>query len=74
MYKKIAEQKHKIELDSQECLQEMLYKIRVILNDRNIPNEIKIRTKNIYGIYKRISEGQRLSDKNRSLQAFLCYA
>ena len=62
MYKKIAEQKYKIELDSQECLQEMLYKIRRILNDRNIPNEIKIRTKNIYGIYKRISEGQRLSD------------
>ena len=62
MYKKIAEQKSKIELDSHSCLQEMLHKIRTILSDRNIPNEIKIRTKNIYGIYKRISEGQRLSD------------
>ena len=62
MYKRISDQKAKIELDSQVCLQEMLHKIRTILNDRNIPNEIKIRTKNIYGIYKRISEGQRLSD------------
>ena len=27
-----------------------------------IPNDIKLRTKNIYGIYKRLSEGQKLSD------------
>ena len=33
-----------------------------ILKDNNIPNEIKVRTKNIYGIYKRLHEGQRLSD------------
>ena len=30
--------------------------------DRNIPYEIKVRTKNIYGIYKRISEGNKISD------------
>ena len=62
MYKKIEERKLKIEEDSNGCLQEMLLKIQSMLNDKNIPNEIKVRTKNIYGIYKRLSEGQKLAD------------
>ncbi len=62
MYKKIEERKLKTEEDSNSCLQEMLIKIKTMLNDKNIPNEIKVRTKNIYGIYKRLSEGQKLSD------------
>ena len=62
MYKKIEERKLKIEEDSNGCLQEMLLKIQAMLNDKNIPNEIKVRTKNIYGIYKRLSEGQKLAD------------
>ena len=40
----------------------MLYKIQTLLNDRNIPNEIKVRIKNIYGIYKRLNEGHKISD------------
>ena len=62
MYKKIEERKLKIEKDSNSCLQEMLLKIQAMLNDKNIPNEIKVRTKNIYGIYKRLNEGQKLAD------------
>ena len=62
MYKKIEERKLKIEDDSKRCLQEMLLEIQTMLNDKNIPNEIKVRTKNIYGIYKRLNEGQKLSD------------
>ena len=62
MYKKIEERKLKIEEDSNSCLQEMLLKIQAMLNDENIPNEIKVRTKNIYGIYKRLNEGQKLAD------------
>ncbi len=62
MYESIQEKKIKIENDSKECLLEMLHKIQNILNDKNIPNEIKIRTKNIYGIYKKINEGYRMSD------------
>ena len=62
MYKKIEERKLKIEEDSNGFLQEMLLKIQAMLNDKNIPNEIKVRTKNIYGIYKRLSEGQKLAD------------
>ena len=62
MYKKIEERKYKIEQDSRACLYEMLFKIERLLNDKFIPNEIKIRTKNIYGIYKRLNEGQKISD------------
>lgn len=62
MYKTIKERKVKIEESSKDCLKEMLNKIEKLLNDRNIPNEIKIRTKNIYGIYKRFNEGHKLSD------------
>lgn len=61
-YKRIEEKKLIIEEDSKDCLQEMLYKIKKILEDKLIPNEIKVRTKNIYGIYKRLSEGYKLSD------------
>ena len=56
MYKKIEERKIKLEEDSSICLNEMLHKIQALLNDKNIPNEIKVRTKNIYGIYKRLSD------------------
>ena len=62
MYKRIEEKKNKIEIDSNVCLHEMLYKIKTLLEDKNIPNEIKVRTKNIYGIYKKLSEGNKLSD------------
>ena len=61
-YKRIEEIKLKIEKDSQKCLQEMLITINTILKDNNIPNEIKVRTKNIYGIYKRLNEGNKISD------------
>ena len=62
MYGIIKEKKEKVELESEPILKEMLYKIQAILNNKNIPNEIKIRTKNIYGIYKRLNEGQKMSD------------
>lgn len=61
-YKKIEDIKSKIEIDSSNCLQEMLLTINRILSDKNIPNEIKVRTKNIYGIYKALNEGHKISD------------
>ena len=61
-YKQIEEIKLKIEADSEECLKEMLQTISDILNNKNIPNEIKSRTKNIYGIYKRMQEGNKVSE------------
>ena len=43
-------------------LTEVLQNIKYILKNENIPNEIKVRTKNLYGIYKRQSEGYKISD------------
>ena len=62
MYKRIEERKLGLEESSNECLKEILYKIKALLNEKNIPNEIKVRTKNIYGIYKKLNEGHKLSD------------
>lgn len=62
IYKRIEEKKLKVESDCDQILKGMLHKIEAILNDKNIPNDIKIRTKNIYGIYKRLNNGEKLSD------------
>ena len=62
MYKRIEEKKLKIEDDSQNCLNDMLTTIEGLLTDKNVPNEIKVRTKNIYGIYKRLNEGHKIAD------------
>ena len=62
MYRQIEERKVRLEQTSSYCLTEMLSKIEQLLKDSSIPNEIKVRTKNIYGIYKRLSEGHKLSD------------
>ena len=61
-YKQLQEKKINLEEKNKDCLQEMLLKIQGLLNDKNIPNEIKLRTKNIYGIYKRLCEGDKLAD------------
>lgn len=62
-YKKTEEKKINIENSSNECLEEMLFTIKGLLEDKDIPNEIKVRAKNIYGIYKRQQEGyNHLSD------------
>ena len=53
-YKKSKEIREKLILDSNGYLEEMLYKIRELLNNKEIPNEIKVRIKNIYGVYRRI--------------------
>ena len=62
VYKDLEERKLRIENDSKDSLDEMLNTIKKVLKDNNIPNEIKVRTKNIYGIYKRLNENQRISD------------
>lgn len=49
-------------IDNEFVLNEMLFNIDEILNNRNIFHEIKVRTKNIYGIYKKLKEGYQLSD------------
>lgn len=62
IYHHLEEQKNSIEEANRECLYEMLHKIKMILNENDIPNEIKVRTKNIYGIYKKLEQGHQLND------------
>ena len=61
-YRRIEEQKYRIEEDSLSCLIEMINTIKRILENKEIPNDIKIRVKNIYGIYKKIKENKKISD------------
>lgn len=61
-YYHILDERNRIEEENKECLLEMLKTIEEILTDKNIPNEIKIRTKNIYGIYKKMAEGYQMKD------------
>ena len=62
VYEKILEEKNKYQQESEYCLNEMLYKIKDVLENENIPNEIKTRMKNIYGIYKNINKGTNVKD------------
>ena len=57
IYNRLLEKKNKIEKENYEILEEVAYKIKRILDDKNIPNEMKLRTKNIYSIYKKMNEG-----------------
>ena len=62
IYEQIKEEKDKYSKESMHCLNEMLYKIKNILESEDIPNEIKARVKNIYGIYKNINKGANVKD------------
>ena len=48
--------------ENNRVLTEVLQKISHILGNEQIPHEIKVRTKNLYGIYKRMEEGNKISD------------
>ncbi len=61
-YKKLESMMNKLNVDSNACLNEVLSNIEEILNNNEIPHEIKVRTKNVYGIYKKIHEGYKISD------------
>ena len=58
-YKNIEERLNNKKLENEACLNEMLLHIEEILNNESIPHEIKVRTKNIYGIYKRLDGGHK---------------
>ena len=61
-YKEIKEVKERVENESKDSLIQMLYNIKGLLEQEQIKNCINLRTKNIYGIYKRLNEGHKLSD------------
>ena len=51
-YLRIEYEKNRIEEESSACLLEMYKTIKKVLDNKEIPNAIKIRIKNIYGIYE----------------------
>lgn len=63
-YKRAEEVRQKIEEESRSCLEEMLVNIQKLLLQENIPNEIEIRIKSIYGISRALKEEKTLSKMN----------
>ena len=61
-YKKIEDDLNNISVTYNDCLLEMLNTIDSILNDDSISHDIKVRTKNIYGIYRRFKQGYKFSE------------
>ena len=66
-YQRIESSMQKITEENNDEIEEMLNKIQTILTAENIPTEIKIRTKNIYGIYKKMKEGYKLNNIHHKL-------
>lgn len=61
-YRKLYNIMSRASVENNVVLTEVLQNIEDILKSNNIPNEIKVRTKNLYGIYKRQAEGYKISD------------
>lgn len=51
-YKKMNDLRDKISCERNEIVLEMMQKIKSLLDDKNIPNDVKLCVKNLYGIYK----------------------
>lgn len=61
-YKQIEEERDTLAITEKAYLEEMREKLSIILNSKNIPNEILIRTKNICGLYRQIVRGYKLAN------------
>lgn len=61
-YLEISEKIDFISNLNNEWIKEMITNIKKIMEDENIPHEIKFRVKNIYGIYKMLESGNKLND------------
>ena len=57
VYKRIVEKRDLLAQTEKEYLNEIKYKIECILKEKDIPNDIIIRTKNVCTIYKKIMKG-----------------
>lgn len=61
-YNRIEEEREKLAIVEKTYLEEMQGKLSEILNAKNIPNDILIRTKNICALYRRIVRGYKLEN------------
>ena len=58
----IAEKLNNTKLERDKVVGEMLSSVSSLLNEHNIPHEIKGRSKSIYSIYKKLGKGRKFSD------------
>ncbi|MBQ6841043.1 MAG: bifunctional (p)ppGpp synthetase/guanosine-3',5'-bis(diphosphate) 3'-pyrophosphohydrolase [Bacilli bacterium] len=61
-YRRLGELRLSIEEESKELLSELLAKMKILLEQKGIPNEIKYRVKSIFGIYKKNQQGKEIKD------------
>ncbi len=66
VYQMLCEKMEKIKENSESCIEEMLDKIDCILNDHGVSSEVKVRMKNIYGIYHRLVQSRKELGSGRS--------
>ena len=62
VYKKIEERRNILAISEKHYLEDMKSKISLILKEKNIPNDILIRTKNVCNIYKKILKGYQIEN------------
>lgn len=62
IYFSIVEQLNQTKQERDQNVSEMVAKVSNLLNDQNIPHEIKGRSKSIYSIYKKMDKGKRFSE------------
>ena len=62
LYKEIEEKRSSIVDKCQDSLEDMLEKISFMLEEKKIHNSMRIRIKNIYGIYKKMQDNYKISD------------
>ena len=62
LYKEIEEKRNSIVDKCQESLEDMLKKINEMLEEKKIHNSMRIRIKNIYGIYKKMQDNYKIAD------------
>ncbi len=61
-YNRVSDETNELLFRSRSILDDMAYKIGELLTRKDIPNEIKIRIRNIYGIYKKRYDGQEIKN------------
>ena len=61
-YKRIEDQKLRLYREFGPNIKEMGAKINEVLTDKNIPNHIKYRTRNIYDTYKKLLNGYKMEN------------
>ena len=69
-YKEIKEVKERVENGSKDSLIQMLYNIKGLLEQEQIKNCINLRTKNIYGIYKRLEHNETIFENVKHIDEY----